>query len=101
MANPFTFILSLWGWKSLPENKVIASGIIWILLKWRAVCASDFPHYFANSDTVNTGILSLGDTDELDCELMEESDVSCWLLHMCVVESTERLLPLSCGHIRG
>lgn len=61
----------------MPENKVIPSGVVWILLKLRVICASDLPHYFANNDTINTVILSVGDADELGLELMEESDVSC------------------------
>lgn len=56
MVKPFTFILSLWGLKSLPENKVILSGVVWIFLKLVAIWASDFPPCFANSDTVNTVI---------------------------------------------
>lgn len=67
----------------MPENRVILNGVFWILLKLGAICASDSPHYFANRDAVNTVILSLGGTDELGLELMEESDVSCWLLHVC------------------
>lgn len=69
----------------MPESEVILSGVVRILLKLRVICACDFPHHFANNSTINIVILSVGDTDELGLELMEESDVSCLLLCMGVI----------------